>query len=234
MRIPFALQSPAARSAPGRNGTGYRRSWRELLALYRRPMAACLAALSVAAALSALAPAHSPVVDVVVASRDLPAGSVLGSDALELRELASGAVPPDAGTSIAEVSGSQLAVPLAAGSPVPAASLVGPGLLTGTAPGTVAVPIRPADPDTVGLLRPGQLVDVVLSEGNGYEQPVESRVIARSVPVLWVPTGDDSGAWPGSGASRGMVVVAAPQEDSAELAGAASRGRIFLLMVGSP
>lgn len=109
--------------------------------------------------------------------------------------------------------------------------LVGPGLLTGTASGTVAVPVRPSDPETIGLLSPGQLVDVVLSEGNGYERAVDSEVIARGVPVLWVPTGA-ADTWLDSGQSAGMVVVAASQQDSAALAGAAARGRIFLVLVG--
>lgn len=234
MTNPFAVLFRARGGQRGGAPSGYRRSWRELVALYRRPLAACLAAVSVAAALAVLAPEHAEVRSVVVAVRDLPAGSVVREESLEVRELASGAVPQDASTNIEEVVGGQLAVPLAAGSPVPAASLVGPGLLTGTASGTVAVPLRPADPQTVALLSPGQLVDVVLSEGNGYEQAVESRVIASSVPVLWVPTADDAGAWPGSEAAPGMVVVAASQRDSADLAGAASRGRIFLLLVGAP
>ena len=163
----------------------HRRGWRELLALYRRPLAACLAALSVACALSALAPDHVPTRTVVVAARDLPAGQAIAASDLALRVLASEALPSDVASDAGEVVGGRLAVPLRSGSPVALASLVGPGLLTGTPPGTVAVPVRPSDAETVSLLSPGQLVDVVLSTGNGYEQPVESAVIASALPVLW-------------------------------------------------
>jgi pilus assembly protein CpaB len=211
---------------------GYRRSWREWLAIYRRPLAACLAGLAVACSLSALAPDHAPTIPVVVAARDLPTGAVLGVADLEVRHVASEAVPPDVQGEVGDLAGRQLAVPVAAGAPVPSASLVGPGLLTGTDPGTVAVPLRPSDPETLALLSPGQLVDVVISEGNGYEQPVESSVIARSVAVLWVPRSEDAGSWLGSGSSPGMVVVAASQQQSTALAGAGSRGRIFLVLVG--
>ena len=209
----------------------HRRGWRELLALYRRPLAACLAALSVACALSALAPEHVPTRTVVVAARDLPAGQAIAASDLALRVLASEALPSDVASDAGEVVGGRLAVPLRSGSPVALASLVGPGLLTGTPPGTVAVPVRPSDAETVSLLSPGQLVDVVLSTGNGYEQPVESAVIASALPVLWTgDTASDDG-WLGGESPAGMVVLAASTAESAVLAGAASRGRIFLVLV---
>ncbi|HXD29284.1 MAG TPA: RcpC/CpaB family pilus assembly protein, partial [Arthrobacter sp.] len=88
-----------------------------------------------------------------------------------------------------------------------------------------------SDPETIGLLSPGQLVDVVLSQGNGYERAVDSTTIASRVPVLWVPNGT-SGTWLEAGEEAGMVVVAASRRESAALAGAAARGRIFLVLVG--
>lgn len=221
-------ERPAA--ASGRP-TGYRRSWREVLARYRRPLVAALAALTVAVSLSALAPEHTETSPVVVAARDLPSGAVLDASSVRIVHLAREALPPGVLDDVEAVTGQQLAFPAASGSPVASAMLVGPGLLTGTASGTVAVPVRPSDPETIGLLSPGQLVDVVLSEGNGYERAVGSEVIARGVPVLWVPTGA-ADTWLDSGQSAGMVVVAASQQDSAALAGAAARGRIFLVLVG--
>lgn len=209
----------------------HRRSGREWLALYRRPLAACLAALSVACALSALAPKHTPTRTVVVAARDLPAGQAIAASDLALRELASEALPPDVAADAGQVVGGRLAVPLRSGSPVALASLVGPGLLTGAPPGTVAVPVRPSDAETVSLIAPGQLVDVVLSTGNGYEQPVESAVIASALPVLWTGDTASGGGWLGAESSPGMVVLAASAAESAVLAGAASRGRIFLVLV---
>lgn len=216
-------------TARGRN---YRRSWREVLAVYRRPLVAALAALAVAASLSALAPEHNETVPVVVAARDLPSGAVLGRDSVRVAHLARDALPPDTLLDPAAVEGIQLAFPAAAGSPIGQAMLVGPGLLTGAPPGTVAVPLRPSDPETIGLLSPGQLVDVVLSVGNGYEREVDAKVIASRVPVLWVPSGT-AGTWLDSGDAAGMVVVAASREDSTALAGAASSGRVFLVLVGS-
>jgi Flp pilus assembly protein CpaB len=145
--------------------------------------------------------------------------------------LASAALPPDVAGDAGEVVGARLSVPLRSGSPVAPASLVGPGLLTGSPPGTVAVPVRPSDAETVSLLSPGQLVDVVLSTGNGYEQPVESAVIASALPVLWTGDTAPDGGWLGGESPAGMVVLAASAAESAVLAGAASRGRIFLVLV---
>lgn len=190
-----------------------------------------MAALTVAVSLSALAPEHTETSAVVVAARDLPSGAVLDATSVRIVELAREALPPGVLDDVEAVTGEQLAFPAASGSPLASAMLVGPGLLTGTASGTVAVPVRPSDPETIGLLSPGQLVDVVLSEGNGYERAVDSEVIAHGVPVLWVPTGA-ADTWLDAGESAGMVVVAASQKDSAALAGAAARGRIFLVLVG--
>jgi len=225
-------KQPRPRLRPGRaQAPPHRRTWREVLAVYRRPLAACLAAVSVACALSALAPEHVPTRTVVVAARDLPAGHAIAASDLALRVLASAALPPDVAGDAGEVVGARLSVPLRSGSPVAPASLVGPGLLTGSPPGTVAVPVRPSDAETVSLLSPGQLVDVVLSTGNGYEQPVESAVIASALPVLWTGDTAPDGGWLGGESPAGMVVLAASAAESAVLAGAASRGRIFLVLV---
>lgn len=201
------------------------------MAVYRRPLAAALAALAVAVSLSVLVPEQAETVPVVVATRDLASGAVLDAASLDVVQLASAALPPDVLADPTEVAGHQLAFPAAEGSPLVTAMLVGPGLLTGTEPGTVAVPLRPSDPETIGLLAPGQLVDVVLSQGNGYERAVDSTTIASRVPVLWVPSGT-SGTWLGAGEESGMVVVAASRGESAALAGAAARGHIFLVLVG--
>ncbi|MDN6202396.1 MAG: SAF domain-containing protein, partial [Micrococcaceae bacterium] len=159
------MRTRERRAASGRT-SGYRRSWREVLARYRRPLVAALAALTVAVSLSALAPEHTETSAVVVAARDLPSGAVLDATSVRIVELAREALPPGVLDDVEAVTGEQLAFPAASGSPLASAMLVGPGLLTGTASGTVAVPVRPSDPETIGLLSPGQLVDVVLSEGN--------------------------------------------------------------------
>ncbi len=61
------------------------RAARHRLRRHRRPLAATFAALAVVTALRVLAPAPPETVDVLVATGDLPSGTVLGRDDLERR-----------------------------------------------------------------------------------------------------------------------------------------------------
>lgn len=215
----------------------YRRGWRDVAARYRRPAAAALAALAVACGLSAVAPDAAPRVEIAVSTRDLPSGHVIEPGDVERHEIQAAALPPrldERDTGPADLVGQQLAIAATAGTPLHSGLLVGEHLLAGTEPGTVAVPLQPAETETLSLLSPGQHVDVILSEGNGYERPVESRRIARAVPVLWVPSAARGGLLDGTAPAAGpqdTVVVAASAEQAEALAGAASRGRLQLMLV---
>ncbi|MDX2746013.1 MULTISPECIES: RcpC/CpaB family pilus assembly protein [Streptomyces] len=93
----------------------------------------------------------------------------------------------------------------------------------------VSAPVRIADAATVGLLRPGDRVDVIAArEGDG-----ESRVVAKDVRVTEVPGGaahaeaaftePDGGPGPGGGA---LVVLSVERGTAAALAGAGASGRL--------
>lgn len=132
-----------------------------------------------------------------------------------------------------EAAGKQLAAPLRKGQLVTDSLLLGPGLLTGTPPGSAAVPLRMADPSSIQLVSPGQLVNVVLTGANGYDQQSPSEVLASSVPVLWTSgQGGKSGQWLGTGETDGLIVVAAAPEQAARLAGASTQGKLFFVLVG--
>lgn len=200
----------------------------------RKRIIACLL-LSAAAgvAVEAAVADEYATVPVVSAARDLAVGAVLTETDLEVVELPEPAVIGSVFDQPALVVGQQLAAPLARGHPITATALVGDGLLTGTPPGTVAVPLRPADPSTVQLISPGQLVDVVLSTGDGYDVAAESTVLAREVPVLWTGPAGAGGTWPGAEADGGLVVVAAAADDAASLAGASSSGDVHLVLTSN-
>ncbi|MBB5513611.1 Flp pilus assembly protein CpaB [Neomicrococcus aestuarii] len=204
----------------------------EWKARYRRPLAALLAGAAVALALLHFGPRIEPTRSVLTAVRDLPAGHHLAAGDLVTVQLASDAIPPSSTRELTEVVGQQLAVPLERGAPVPAASLVGPGLLTGAPTGTSAVPVRAADAEGTAILRPGMRVNVILTTGNGYEAPTQSRVIARNVTVLWNgDSSEGSSSWLSSGNSQpGTIIVAAPEADAAQLAGATSEGKVSLVI----
>lgn len=86
----------------------------------------------------------------------------------------------------------------------------------------------------MGLLNPGQLVDIVLTTGDGFERQIRSETIAQGVAVLWVPAADrgEFGMLSGSPAEgEGIIVVAAAASLSDDLAGAVSRGKVSAVLV---
>ncbi|WP_406100249.1 hypothetical protein [Streptomyces sp. NBC_01013] len=76
----------------------------------------------------------------------------------------------------------------------------------------VSAPVRIADAATVRLLRPGDRVDVIASEGAG----ADSRVLAKGARVTQVP----SESTEGSAADGALIVLAVPRTTAATLAGA--------------
>ena len=181
----------------------------------RRPLAALLAAVAVAAGLHATAAPAAPSSGVLVAARDLPSGVVLTAGDLVRASYAAGTAPT--GLAAAPV-GRTLAAPLRRGEPVTDVRLVGPGLARGH-PGLSAVPVRLPDAAMVALLRVGDRIDLVAADPQGSG----AHVVAGDVPVLALPAGRAdadaaSGALPGR-----LVVVGVPEDEVAPLADAAAR-----------
>lgn len=240
--FPVRTSRPTGRASrrnglPGRSGRPHRPAlhltgW---LTRNRRLVVALLLCLAAGIAVHQLTPAPAHSVKAIAAARDLPAGTSLGGG-----DMAAVSIPPSllaAGsfTETAGLEGKQLAAPLRKGQLLSDAQLVGPGLLTGAPPGSAAVPLRMADPASIQLVSPGQLVNVVLTNGNGYEQASSSKVLASSVPVLWTSGQEgQSGQWLGTGDSEGLIVVAATPSQASALAGASTQGKLFFVLVGSP
>jgi pilus assembly protein CpaB len=189
------------------------------VARHRRWLAAGLAALGAAAALQALTPPTPAGSLVWVAARDLPAGRALAGPDLRPVRWPVTALPDG-------VAGSQpsgvLAAPVRRGEPVTDVRLVGPALLAGQQPGTVAMTIRVADPATVLTVRPGSRVDVLAvpmgaADVGALETstdpstgrpagPVAAAVLAHGALVLALPgdtTGQDPVANSGNGSGGG-------------------------------
>lgn len=202
---------------------------------HRRLLACLLLCAAVGVAVEAAVGDDYTTTAVVSAARDLAVGTVLAEADVTVVRLPVQAVADGAVEHVDQVVGQQLAAPVPRGAPVSATAFVGEGLLTGTPPGTVAVPVRPADPATVQLLAPGQLVDVILSTGNGYDVAADPMVLARSVAVLWTAPGSSGdGSWPGADDDGGLVVVAAGPEEAAALAGSSSSGDVHLVLTTGP
>jgi len=201
----------------------------------RRLAAALLFCAAAALAVQQLTPAPLSTATALAAARDLPAGS-----AVTAADLARIQVPP---AMVADgvlqdndaAAGKQLAAPVRKGQLLTDTQFLGPGLLAGTPPGSAAVPLRMADAASVQLVSPGQLVNVVLTSANGFDQRGPSEVLASAVPVLWTSNnGGQGGAWLGTGETDGLIVVAATPEQSSRLAGASTQGRLFFVLVSPP
>ena len=158
----------------------------------RRALAATfgLAAL----ALMLLPAQRIPATGVLVAAHDLPAGSVLGTADVTVRELPTQAVPDGAAQAPGTVLGRVLAAPVRRGEPLTEVRLAGPELTRAVSmtPEAVSVPLRLADPGVAALLRPGLTVDVVTA-GQREGEPVLLARGARVLAVLGASAGHRSG-----------------------------------------
>lgn len=193
-------------------GSGRRGAWRRRVA--RRLLSAALAA---AAVLGCVAVARTPEggaqARVLVAVRDLPTGHQLAAVDVVEQSRPMGFAPAHALRRTGSVTGQRLAGPVGAGEVLTAARLLGPGLLAGRPAGEVAMHVAVADPGAVGMVRPGDRVDLLSADGDA---------VVRDVTVLAVPRGaEDSpsglAVTPGSGA--GLVVGVASGE-AGRIAGA--------------
>ncbi|ALQ30242.1 hypothetical protein ATC04_06460 [Arthrobacter sp. YC-RL1] len=210
------------------------RTRHEALRRYRRPLAIACLLLAAAAALNELSSGQLAQREVVVAVSDLAAGAMISPADVQLQRIPADPDDHRLLTDPQELVGQRLAIAVPAGTALRSYLLVGPQLLAGSAPGTVAVPIRLSDPAAVGLLNPGQLVDIVLTTGDGFERQIRSETIAQRVAVLWVPAADrgEFGMLSGSPAEgEGIIVVAAAASLSDDLAGAVSRGKVSAVLV---
>lgn len=216
---------PRSRSALPRLPTlpvTQRRSLRLAVARHRRLLAAGATAAAVAATIQALVPSPPPVRTVWVAARDLPAGHRLGGGDLRRVSLPAGAVPDGtlpadatpAGAAVGAggadgadgADGAVLAAPVRRGEPVTDVRLLGPGLLAGRPPGTVAVTVRVADPAAAVAVRAGSRVDVLalpVAGAEGWSPQDGAALVASGALVLALPGAVDPGTGGGSGGLGG-------------------------------
>lgn len=236
-RLPRSLAgntSRLGRYRPGARGgqRGPRAGFGSWITRNRRLAVALLLCVAAGIAVQQLTPASEQRVSIVVASRDLPAGASLTE-----ADFTSVGVPSDLAISgamagVGNLVGRQLASPLRRGQIPTEASLLGPGLLTGAPAGSAAVPLRMADPSSIQLLSPGQLVSVVITAAGSYDEARQSQVLAGPVPVLWTSAqGGKPGEWLGQGETDGLVVVAADPQQAEKLAGASTQGKLFFVLV---
>jgi pilus assembly protein CpaB len=226
---------PDRGSSPGARGPGGVRRRNRLtgwLNRNRRLTVALLLCIAAGITVQQLTPAPADTVGVLAAARDLPAGKTLDAADMVVLNIPTGLLPGGSFSEGASLRGTQLAVPLRQGQLISDSQLLGPGLLAGSPPGSAAVPLRMADPSSVRLVSPGQLINVVMSGENGFDQPGTTEVLATGVPVLWTATqGGKEVPWLGDSETDGLIVVAADAVQSRRLAGASTQGKLFFVLV---
>ena len=172
-------------------------------------------------------------VPAVRVTTDVGAGETLTAQSVEVAEVDVAAVPESHSGDPGRYVGETLSGPLPRGAVVPEPQRGGPGLLTGREDGTVAVPVRPADTAIVGLLTPGQHVDVLVST-DAPERASATRTVAAGVPVLWTPLAGGDENWLGerpAADSRDVVVLAVQAQTAEDIAQATHEGRVHLSLV---
>jgi pilus assembly protein CpaB len=187
--------------------------------------------LLVAAAVLALRPDDPPAPaatvgatqHVVVAARDLAAGTELGAADLRIVSMPVGIVPSGSSPRAGGLIGRIAAGAIRRGEALTDARVVGPGLAAGLDPGeSAAVPVRIADPEAAALVRVGDRVDVLgtpVAPDGSQATAGETVTIASAVRVLAVLRSRD----PADGV---VLVVAIGAAAARTLAGAAGRHRL--------
>lgn len=221
--------TPRARGRGGVRPRGRPGGW---LIRNRRLAVALLLCIAAGITVQQLTPAPDETIGAAAAARDLPAGKTLDAADLVVLNIPPGLLPGGSFGDGAVLLGKQLAVPLRQGQLISDSQLLGPGLLAGSPPGSAAVPLRMADPSSVRLVSPGQLINVVISGDNGFDRPGMSEVLADGVPVLWTSVqGGKAVQWLGDAETDGLIVVAADADQSRRLAGASTHGKLFFVLV---
>jgi Flp pilus assembly protein CpaB len=176
-----------------------------------------------------LAPPPASGVNVLVATRDVPAGAVLAEADVRRVQRPTGAVPSGALARARQATGATVSSAVRRGEVLTDARLVSTGLLRGLDGGLVAAPLRLADGATAALLRPGDVVDVLAAGADGAP---EARLVASAVRVLVVPRTAPDRLGLGTGEGALMLVATTPQT-AARLAAAAVSDRLSIVIRGS-
>lgn len=186
---------------------------------HRRKLAVLAAVATVLTGLAAAAPPAPPTSAVVRTRTPLGGGVVLTADDLEVVDLPRDGLPDRALGDLEALVGRRLAAPVPRHQVLTSVAL---SASSSVGAGHVLAPVRLADADVVALLRPGDLVDVIVAASDGGA----TRTVARSVRVVTIPAHDpdDQGGSPGA-----LVVLDVVDGDAEPLARAAATGALTVI-----
>lgn len=192
--------------------TSLRRDLGRFVSWHRRGLAALCAGLAMMCLLAVASPPEPVTTRVMVAARDLTAGSVLTAGDLAARRYPVGLVPSRALTDTGDAVGRTLSAALSEGSPLTAGAVSGASSLA--APGERLVPFRLTDAALLHLVSVGDLVTVVATAGDG-----SAVTVAERVRVAALPSESSGSGFLDSGGTGAVIVVSCPPKTAVTLAG---------------
>ena len=196
--------------------------------MLRRVLSAGLAAMAVVLVVLRLHPPPEPAAPVLVAAREVPAGTVLADADLRVDHVPRRMLQPGALASTADAVGRRVGAGLASGEGVTASRLVPRGPLDGLPAGRVALHVVSADPAAVDLLAPGLPARVYPAAG-GPALALGATVLAAD-PAARTSALGATGAPP-----RGVVLSLSAAEADAVLTGHGSiDGPVTVTVVAAP
>lgn len=209
--------------------------------------------LGLAAAVLSAGPVGTagPTTRVLVAAHDLAPGMPLGRTDVTTADLPRADVPAGVLRPGAHTLGERLSAPARRGEPLTDVRLMGPALLRAAGADVVAAPVRIADPGVLGLVHPGDRVDVLAvptdpvtgpaadggdttdgqatgrqptsGQTTGGSEPDAARVVASDVVILTVPAPSTA-----IGEDGVLVVLATTHQVAARLAAQSVHSRLSL------
>ncbi|MEY4900723.1 MAG: hypothetical protein RI895_1145 [Actinomycetota bacterium] len=174
-----------------------------LIVRYRRSIAATLAALGVLLLGSAIVPKHDSGIAVLVATRQLAAGSVLTQEDFKLSQLNQDFFWESAASDPAELIGRTLARNLVTNQPISSTDVIGPRLLDGLPKNYVAVSLPLSTGTNTSLLSLGSPIDIYVATNDGLN--IGTLVASRAI-ILAKPTNSKDSLFAGSSQSNAIII----------------------------
>jgi Flp pilus assembly protein CpaB len=179
------------------------------------------AVAAVLTGISAAAPEGPTMISVVKARSQLPAGSVVSTADLLLDRVAASDVPDGVLTDPVALVGKTLAAPVAENQMM--TPLAATDARTSVPRGHVIAPLRLADATLAGLLRPGDLIDVIAAD----PQAGQATVVAGGARVVTIPQAPEEGA--GSGPEGALVLIDVDAHTASVVAQAAAAATLSII-----
>lgn len=183
-------------------------------------------------------------VPVLVATRDIPAGSELSETLVEIVRVPAGAMPRQALYGLGQVAGQYAAVPLFASEMLTARHITSTpetnaGRLTVLAPDerVVSIPVRP-EAVLGGALRPGDVVDVAAAWPGPEGKPGDVQVLVSSVRVVDLRNSSgqsiqaDGAETPGGTVPVTALLAVTSEQGRALVGSVESKATLYLWLVG--